>query len=117
MTQHADLADSRWASFTLDQQILMIANEMHRASKLMAPEHLQRRRNAYERTLNLTDTTLRARFRGAFGRELLRWRDLVAALYVRPEPDPVAHRTALRALLLLTPVAAKQLPFVTTTNV
>jgi len=34
MSQHAGLTEERWATFTLDQQILMIANEMNRASAL-----------------------------------------------------------------------------------
>ena len=37
MTQHATLTPERWRQFTLDQQLLMIANEMNRASKLLKP--------------------------------------------------------------------------------
>ena len=33
--QHAFLTPDRWAAFTRDQQFLMIANEMNRASKLL----------------------------------------------------------------------------------
>ena len=51
MAQHASLGPERWARFTLDQQILMIANEMNRAAKLMAPEERGRLRHAYERVL------------------------------------------------------------------
>ena len=50
--------------------------------------------------------------RRSLRRELLRWRDLIAELYVRSDSDLEAHRTALRALLLLSPVAARQIPFV-----
>jgi hypothetical protein len=42
-------------------------------------------------------------------RELLRWRELAAAAYI--EPDEERHRALLRALLLLTPASAKQVPF------
>jgi len=45
-------------------------------------------------------------------RELLRWRDLVAELYVRGEANPAVHRAALRCLLQMTPLSARQIPFV-----
>lgn len=109
MTQHSSLDPARWAGFGLDQQILMIANEMNRAGKLMDPADRDRRLGSYARALQLTDLTVAARPRRALRRELLRWRDLVAQLYIAPEPDPAAHEAALRCLLRFTPVAARQL--------
>ena len=109
MTQHANLSPARWVRFNLDQQILMIANEMNRAAKLMAPEDRDRRLGSYARALQLTDLTVAVQARRALRRELLRWRDLVAQLYVAPEPGPAAHEAALRCLLRFTPVAARQL--------
>jgi hypothetical protein len=44
-------------------------------------------------------------------RELLRWRDLVAALYIEEEAQPGAHRKALRALLQQTPESAAQIRY------
>lgn len=38
MAQHASLTLERWSAFSFDRQILMIANEMHRTGKLMAPD-------------------------------------------------------------------------------
>ncbi|HEX3555356.1 MAG TPA: hypothetical protein VIA62_19195 [Thermoanaerobaculia bacterium] len=35
MTQHASLSPERWAAFSRDQQILMIGNEMNRATRLL----------------------------------------------------------------------------------
>lgn len=110
MAAHAGLAPERWATFSRDQQVLMIANEMNRAAKLTAPTDRERLRNAYARVLQLADLTVGGASRASFRRELLRWRDLVAALYLAPAADPVAHATVLRALLLLTPVASQQLP-------
>ena len=43
-------------------------------------------------------------------RELLRWRDLVAALYV-DHPEAPALGDAFRALLQLTPTAFRQLAY------
>lgn len=110
--QHAGMTADRWAAFTLDQQILMLANEMHRAGKLLAPEDRQRALNAYERVLRLTDLTIQVHARPALRRELLRWRDLVAALYAAPIPSMPEHRAALRCLLRFTPAASRQIPLV-----
>jgi len=112
MAQHADLTLERWAGFTPDQQLLMIANELNRAAKLMAPADRERLKNSYARALQLTDLTVAARREHGFRRELLRWRDLVARLWLEPGSDPGSHRDALRCLLLFSPVTARQIPFV-----
>ncbi len=109
MTQHASLSPERWSSFSLDRQILMIANEMNRAGKLMGPQGRDRCRAAYERVLNLTDLTVRVQHKRTLRREILRWRDLVAELYVAENPDAVRHAAAFRLLLRFTPEASKQL--------
>ena len=109
--QHATLTLERWAAFPRDEQLLMIANEMNRASKLLAPQDESRLTKAYERTLQLTDLTVAARPARGLTRELLRWRDLVAQLYVSPVREPDRHRQALRALLQLVPATARQIPY------
>lgn len=109
MTQHASLTLERWSKYSRDQQILMIANEMNRAGKLFAPDDRGRLANAYERVLRLADLTAEAQPSRSLRRELLRWRELAAAVYL--EPDEVRHRALFRTLLLLTPASAKQLPF------
>lgn len=110
MTQHASLSPERWARFDLDRQILMIANEMNRASSLLGKEDQPSRLLAYERVLRLVDLTVATRPRRGLRRELLRWRDLVAALYVAPAAEPEAHAAAFRALLRFTPAASRQIP-------
>ncbi len=112
MSQHASLTPERWAFFTLDQQLLMIGNEMHRASKLMALQDAERLRRAYERVLSLTDLTVQIQTGRNLRRELLRWRDLVARLYLEPVGRPVDHTDAFRALLRFSPAAARQIPHV-----
>jgi hypothetical protein len=106
---HAQLTAERWSRFTLDQQVLMIANEMNRAAKLMDPGDLTRLRSAYERALELTDLTVRIHPERGLRRELLRWRDLIASLYVEPQGDPRRHAAAYRCLLRFTPEASRQL--------
>ena len=112
MTQHASLTPERWALFDLDRQILMIANEMNRASGLFAPASRPSLQRTYERVLRLVDLTIATRTRKGLRRELLRWRDLIAALYIAPQPARESHAAAFRCLLQLTPVAAKQIPHV-----
>ena len=109
MTQHASLTLERWSAYSRDQQILMIANEMNRAGKLFGVEDRDRLANAYERVLRLADLTVEAQPSRSLRRELLRWRELAGAVYL--EPDEERHRALFRALLLLTPASAKQLPF------
>jgi len=112
MTQHAFLSPNRWAAFSLDQQILMIGNEMNRAMRLLRPADRASLALAYERVLRLVDLTVEVQPRPTLRRELLRWRDLIAELYIRSEPDAAAHRAAFRTLLQFTPEAARQIPFV-----
>ena len=109
--QHASLTVDRWSGISLEQQILMIANEMKRASKLLGPEDRGRLASSYERILRLVDLTIESRDRRALRRELLRWRDLIAAQYQSTEPDQALHQAAFRCLLQFHPVAARQIPF------
>jgi hypothetical protein len=109
MTQHASLTPERWGRFTLDQQILMIANEMNRAVRLLRDEDLSSLRRTYERVLRLVDLTVETQDRRGLRRELLRWRDLVASLYIAPRPDPASHAEAFRCLLRFTAEASRQL--------
>jgi pantothenate kinase len=108
VTQHASLTRERWAGFGREQQVLMIGNEMNRARGLLEAEDAERLRRAYERVLRLVDLTVETRPRAAFLRELLRWREVVAELYLRGRGDPRAHAGAFRALLRLTPASARQ---------
>lgn len=111
-TQHAGLSPERWGEFPLERQILMIGNEMNRAAKQFAPEDRERLRSAYERVLRLVDLTVAVNDRPSLRRELLRWREVVAAQYIAEDPSPVAHRAAFRCLLQLHPGAASQIPYV-----
>ncbi len=108
--QHAALSRERWSRFSLDQQILMIGNEMNRAAKLLAPEDHQLLRGCYERVLRLTDLTVEVQPKRALRRELLRWRDLIARLYVSEMPDRTEHQAAFRCLLCFTPESSRQIP-------
>lgn len=111
MTQHSSLTPQRWARFDLDRQVLMIGNEMQRASSLMSVEQRESLGKAYERVLRLVDLTVQVQTSRAFRKELLRWRDLVSELFLSPEPREAAHREVFRALLRLRPQASRQIPY------
>ncbi len=108
MTQHASLAPERWSRFDLGQQILQIGAEMQRALKFLRAERSAQLRACYERALALVDLTVQVQEDPHLRRELLRWRDVIAGLYLRSDPDATAHRQALRVLLRLHPESAKQ---------
>jgi hypothetical protein len=112
MGQHASLSPERWATFNLDQQILMIGNEMNRGLRLLRREDHIGLRLACERILRLVDLTIEVQTGYGLRRELLRWRDLIAAMYISPElPEPMQYEATFRALLQLTPQAAREIPF------
>jgi hypothetical protein len=102
----------RWSDFSLAQQIIMISNDLSRAGNWMGPADGELRRDAYARALVLTDLTAAGNHRLAFRRELLRWRDLLAQLYLDPEPQPGRNAELLRALLLFTVETSRQIPHV-----
>ncbi len=111
--QHADLTPERWAEFGLGQQLLMIGNELHRASKALALGGGERLQACYERALALTDLTVAVQPRPGLRRELLRWRDLLAVLFLEPHPASAEpHRRVFRVLLQLDPIAYRQIPYV-----
>ena len=99
----------RWTNFSFDQQILATGNEMNRTLSMLAAGEWGRARLGYERVLQLTDLTIALAATSTRRRELLRWRDLVAALYLQPRPDGAEHRRVFRSLLQFTPVASRQI--------
>lgn len=116
MTQHDGLDAERWSRFDLDQQILMIGNEMNRLSAAIEDGRTDALRRGYERVLRLVDLTASGRTGPTFRRELLRWRDLAAELYLKESADRIGHRAAFRALLQMRPETAKQIAWLAATR-
>lgn len=110
--QHAGLTIERWATFDFGRQILMIANELHRAAKLTAGADRERRRSSLERVYALVDLSIAASSRASRRRELLRWREMLGVSYLEASPSADRDRVLLRVLLQLSPAAARQIPFV-----
>lgn len=110
MTQHARLNEARWSRFELDQQILMIGNEMNRGLRLAESGRAGSLRHSYERVLRLADLTAGLDLRSSLRRELLRWRGLVAELFLSEDVDPGRHEGVFRLLLQLRPMPSRQIP-------
>lgn len=111
-SQHGGLTPERWADFSRAQQLMMIANEMNRVRRLVGRGEADKAVPGYERTLRLTDLTIAANPRRGFLKEILRWRELVAQLYLDSRggrADAATHDEALRALLLLSIDGARQI--------
>ena len=111
-TQHSSLTASRWARFSRDQQVLMISNEMNRASRFLTDSDNTSGRLAYERVLRLVDLSVEVAQGRGLRRELLRFRGLIGELYIAEAPDSSRHFAALRAVLQLTPESAAQIPYI-----
>ena len=111
-SQHTGLDAEHWRRFDLDRQVLMIANEMHRARRFLEDasgrEHL---RSCYQRVLRLVDLTVEVNKRTGLRRELLRLREVIGTLYLSDSPMHQEHRAALRVLLQLRPNTAGQLAY------
>lgn len=107
--QHAGLSPERWAAFPFAQQVLMIGNEMNRALYHLELGAGDRARGSYERVLHLVDLTVGLPLARSRRRELLRWRELVAALYLESAAPVGAHVEAFRCLLRLTPESSRQI--------
>jgi hypothetical protein len=81
---HKHLA-GRWQSFPVDQQILMIANELQRAGGWIRKRDREEAARAYERAFELVDLLVEYADNKNLTREVLRWREVLAAEYVRRE--------------------------------
>jgi hypothetical protein len=107
--QHAGLTAERWAAFPFAQQVVMIGNEMNRGLFHLEHHAWEMARASYERVLTLVDLTVGLPISTSRRRELLRWRDLVASLYLEDAPPAGGHIEAFRCLLRLTPEASRQI--------
>ena len=108
MRETQTLTLERWSRFGLDQQIMLIANEMHRGLHSMSPEQRPSLQLVYERVLHMLGLTVQGRLRRNERREIQRWKEAVGQLYLGAQPDPEQHREALKILLQLRPALAPQ---------
>ncbi len=80
---HKNLDAEKWQKFSLEKQILMVANELNRAINLThRPNSRQEVVFCLERALELVDLTINNQSSSSLRRELFRWRDLLAEEYL-----------------------------------
>jgi hypothetical protein len=108
MSEEQTLTLERWKRFGLDQQILVIANEMHRGLHSMGPEQRASLQLVYERVLHMLGLTAAGAILRSERRELLRWKEVIGQLYLGEHSDAVQHREALKTLLQMRPALAGQ---------
>lgn len=108
MTETQTLTLERWKRFALDQQLMLIANEMHRGLHSMGAEHRRSLQLVYERVLHMLGLTVQGGLSRGERRELLRWKEVVGQLYLGEHADPAQHREALKVLLQMRPALAEQ---------
>jgi hypothetical protein len=115
MSFHKGLTLERWRSFSFGDQILMVANEIHRACKALEKGYLDSTREACLRALDLFDLTTSAIEVPLPGRlrELRRWRELMSEQAVHLRPDLGTVSALLKVLLLFSPKSAAQIPELT----
>lgn len=94
---HTHLTPEKWSSFSRDQQILMIANELNRAKNWGEKKDFNKVSSCYERALELIDLTVDCSTNTTFTRELLRYRELLAMIYKQNEHtfDNILYRILL----------------------
>ena len=110
--QHGGVTPERWKSFDLSSQILMMANELNRGRKRLESRDPGGAHLCYERILHLVDLTVAMQSRRPLRRELLRWRDLIASLYLADDPALEDHLRILRVLLRFTGRSSEQIPLI-----
>jgi hypothetical protein len=81
--QHTHLTSDKWKLFSIDKQILMIANELNRAKNWIEKEDFDKVSSCYERAFELIDLTVECSKNNNFIRELLRYREQLALSYMQ----------------------------------
>ena len=106
LTLHRNLTSDRWQRLSRAQQVLMIANELHRAGNWIAKDAPDEANTCYERALELCDLTGEdRRWRSNRLRELRRFRELLAGLYSSEKKDLRSNEHLYRGLIQLDPEA------------
>ncbi len=100
LKEHKNLTPERWNDFPHHQRILMIANELNRAKNWLKKKDYTEVKNCYERAFELLDLTIETSKKEGELRELLRFREVLAELYIQKEPK-IKENNELYQILLL----------------
>jgi len=107
--QHSQLSADRWFALPVYQQLLMISNELNRAGNWIKKKDSHIVHSCYERALELTQLTIDdQRWRGNL-KELCRFNELMAQLFVEQWYDYDFNLTLQKTLIALNPIAFNML--------
>lgn len=106
---HKNLNLDKWATYSRGQQILMIANELNRANNFIKTGETDSVNMCYERAFELTDLTSSDSRWLENGRELRRFRELLAMLYADKHKNAELNQQLYMGLLRLSGEAYRML--------
>jgi len=98
---HTHLTLDKWKSFSIDKQILMIANEINRAKNWIEKQDFEKVSHCYERAFELIDITVDTSKEKSLIRELLRFRELLATEYVQRVSNEKTNSELFNVLISL----------------
>lgn len=100
---HSKLSIDKWFSLPAHHHVLMIAAELNRAKNWIEKGDWNHVRSCYERAFELVDLTVNdPKWRGKI-RELLRFREMLAEMYSRPQKDITMNTLLYKTLIALLP--------------
>ena len=106
LKQHKNLSREKWFAYPREQQLLMIANELNRAKNWIEKGDSAHVDSCYDRALELTDLTSEDKKWHAHGlREMRRFREILAQLYIVPDKDLKNNTLLYNCLLQMHPGA------------
>ncbi len=106
LKHHRTLTEEKWAAFGYTKQILMIANELERASGWLGKGDFAETRLCYERAMELVYLTIAVHPAKSRLRELLRFKEMLAVCYSDETAAREHNHSLLKALLFLDSAAA-----------
>ena len=92
--------EKRWQTFSEYRQIVMIANELNRAQNMLQKHDIYEMKQALERAFELVDLTIEYA-RNSLRYELLRFREILAEIYLNPDSQKHFFEKTMKPLLAL----------------
>jgi len=104
---HKSMNPERWAGYSMDRQILMVACEFSRAAHLIGSASPGAVRECYERAMELLDLCTYDQKWTRRLRELTRFREVLGELYLADLPGKEDNLLLYKTLMEWHPVTAR----------
>ncbi|NLX12624.1 MAG: hypothetical protein GXY44_03085 [Phycisphaerales bacterium] len=96
---HKNLDQTSWSRYPACKRIIMIVNELQRASNCIEHNDLAAFRECYERAFELIDLEISNRRNHSALREMFRLREIMGETYLSDAPNIETNRMFLSAVL------------------